>query len=414
MVWEFLHFFLVIYYLNWKSNVGGVITVISNRLGDILFLILVSLIINNILESNIIIRMFLCIILIIFIILTKRAQFPFMVWLPLAIRAPTPISALVHSRTLVVGGVILLIIFYEQIIFYYFLGFTILIILITMFISSIRSLIELDFKKLVAYSTLRQISLLFLRLIINLKNYCIFHLERHALLKSLLFLIVGVLLHFIWTNQNRRKNNTEISIFYKIIIFICLMRLIGIRFLCGFFSKEIILERVLNLNKNIWIISFIFLFIYITFLYSFRLIKIFIGDLIYTNIKYLSYLCLVLLIYQTIIIIRFGRFILNNIISKFYFRLFRIKLFLLFRIFLFLINIIKYIKLVEFIIIRLINLRLIFNKILIKIFSFKKTFEVFYLEYYQGNILWFFITTILNLKNWKYFIFVCLIVLFFI
>jgi NADH-ubiquinone oxidoreductase chain 5 len=93
--------------------------------------------------------------------MTKRAQVPISAWLPAAIAAPTPVRALVHSSTLVRAGVVLLLkIFFlvkgsvfEQLIF--------LIGLTTIFVAGLRAIIEIDYKKLVALSTLRQIGMLF-------------------------------------------------------------------------------------------------------------------------------------------------------------------------------------------------------------------------------------------------------------
>jgi NADH-ubiquinone oxidoreductase chain 5 len=134
--------------------------------------------------------------------MTKRAQTPISAWLPAAIAAPTPVRALVHSSTLVTAGIVLLIKFYFLLNYFLFQKFLIFIGLATIFSAGLSALIEIDFKKLVALSTLRQIGILVFILGLGTKWLALFHLVSHAFFKSCLFLVVGGGLHFIFTKQD--------------------------------------------------------------------------------------------------------------------------------------------------------------------------------------------------------------------
>jgi len=121
---------------------------------------------------------------------TKRAQFPFSSWLPVAMAAPTPVSALVHSSTLVTAGLYLLFRFY------WFLGDGVLLIsslvgLWTLCLASLAGSFEWDSKKIVAYSTLSQLGLMCVFFGWGLVGFGFYHLLIHALFKALMFICVG-------------------------------------------------------------------------------------------------------------------------------------------------------------------------------------------------------------------------------
>ena len=143
---------------------------------------------------------------------TKRAQFPFISWLPLAMAAPTPISALVHSSTLVTAGVFLI---------YRCLSFVICIpqpvlntIIIagafTALIGSVRSRLECDLKKCIAFSTLRHCGLIVIGLGLILLERVFFHLITHAILKSILFILAGWILYRHEGKQDIRLMNCSL------------------------------------------------------------------------------------------------------------------------------------------------------------------------------------------------------------
>ena len=185
--WEGLgvtSYLLVLFYYNWNSIRGANITILTNRWGDAFILLVV------IFYDNFELKFWCCIIFLI-IILTKRAIYPFRGWLPAAIAAPTPVSALVHSRTLVTAGFILI---FKFKILAYLLIFKYLFIFLgifTMIAGSLRALITRDVKKLVAFSTLRQLGFLLIRIRVIQLSIRLFHLLAHAFLKSIFFILIG-------------------------------------------------------------------------------------------------------------------------------------------------------------------------------------------------------------------------------
>lgn len=128
--------------------------------------------------------------------ITKSAQVPFSAWLPAAMAAPTPVSSLVHSSTLVTAGVYLLYRAYDGLLLgrsvFEGLGY---VRLVTLTIAGGAALVETDFKKIVALSTLRQLRIIMFSLSIGLPAVAFFHLVSHAMFKALLFLCVGVVIH---------------------------------------------------------------------------------------------------------------------------------------------------------------------------------------------------------------------------
>lgn len=128
--------------------------------------------------------------------ITKRAQVPYSAWLPAAIAAPTPVSALVHSSTLVTAGVYLLIRAYPILSQRRFsLEVLKCLRLFTLLMAGRVALVEVDLKKIVALSTLRQLRMILFAISICLPKVAFFHLITHAMFKSLLFLSAGVVIH---------------------------------------------------------------------------------------------------------------------------------------------------------------------------------------------------------------------------
>lgn len=273
---------LVIYFQNVKSYNAGILTALSNRIGDVLILLVIAWFLNygswNFIFYLDLIKIDLEIkwisYLIVLAAITKRAQIPFSAWLPAAIAAPTPVSALVHSSTLVTAGIYLLIRFNSLIVEGY-VGYLLLLLSgLTIFMAGLGANFEFDLKKIIALSTLSQLGLIIRILSIGFPILAFFHLLTHALFKALLFICAGVVIHSIKNFQDIRYiggliNQIPITITY---FNVANLALCGFPFIAGFYSKDLILEIVSFSRINI--VSY-FLYYFstgLTVCYSLRLI----------------------------------------------------------------------------------------------------------------------------------------------
>lgn len=272
---------LVIYYQNVKSYNAGILTALSNRLGDVALLMSIAWILNygswnflfyiEFIKGDFQISV-VCAIVILAAI-TKRAQIPFSSWLPAAIAAPTPVSALVHSSTLVTAGVYLLIRFRRLFIGTDLGKFLLLISGLTIFMAGLGANFEFDLKKIIALSTLSQLGLIMSILAIGFYKLAFFHLLTHALFKALLFMCAGAIIHNIKNSQDIRDMGS-LTVYMPLTIS-CLnvanLALCGFPFLAGFYSKDIILEIVLISELNLFSVFLFFFSTGLTVSYSFRL-----------------------------------------------------------------------------------------------------------------------------------------------
>jgi len=271
---------LVIYYQNVSSYRAGILTALRNRVGDVALLIRIAWIVyvggwNYIFYlDNKRLEMYIITIIVILAAITKRAQIPFSSWLPAAIAAPTPVSALVHSSTLVTAGVYLLIRFYELIDLIGFKSFVFFIGCLTIFIAGVGANLEFDLKKVIAISTLRQLGLIITTIGIGFPELAFFHLLTHAIFKALLFLCAGVIIHNLNNLQDVRGIGCLVNQmpFTSICFNISNLALCGMPFLAGFYSKDLILETYLIRNWNLLMFLLIFISTGLTVRYTFRLI----------------------------------------------------------------------------------------------------------------------------------------------
>nr|YP_009400046.1 NADH dehydrogenase subunit 5 [Nurudea shiraii]ARW70205.1 NADH dehydrogenase subunit 5 [Nurudea shiraii] len=293
-----ISFCLVIYYQNKKSYSSGFVTVFLNRLGD-LFIIFSLIWMLNFGTWNFIFLdyyknldyLFYISIMVMLASLTKSAQIPFSSWLPLAMAAPTPVSSLVHSSTLVTAGIYLMIRFNEIFLEFYFFEYLLIISCLTMFMSGLNAIFEFDLKKIIAFSTLSQMSFMFMILCMGKIEMCFFYLLMHALFKSMMFLSAGILILNMNNNQDIRKMGGLINYlpFCSLIFMFTLMTLCGFPFFCSFYSKDLIFEFFLMSNLNFFFFFFFFFSFFFTFFYSIRVIYY----LLLMNFSMLNYLMII-------------------------------------------------------------------------------------------------------------------------
>lgn len=253
-------FLLVIYYNNRSRLDSGLITVFTNRVGDCLFILSFMFIFYCgwfRLDFLSFYRVTLFSVVLFLGCITKRAQIPFSSWLPAAMAAPTPVSSLVHSSTLVTAGVYLIVRFN-----YLFEGiypFLICISLFTIFLAGLCAVYELDFKKVVAISTLSQLGFIVFSISCGYWVLSFLHIIFHAFFKRSLFLSTGRIIHYLLGDQDSRNfGSLGSSFFSKLLFFIRSLSLIGFPFSLGFYSKDTILGEILFSRFNL--ISFLFLF----------------------------------------------------------------------------------------------------------------------------------------------------------
>nr|UOU20228.1 NADH dehydrogenase subunit 5 [Glycera sp. i ZZ-2021] len=271
-------FILVIYYQNPKSLAAGMITALTNRIGDVLLLLSIGWSLNqghwliiNMWNSNFSLMICASITL---AAMTKSAQMPFSSWLPAAMAAPTPVSALVHSSTLVTAGVFLIIRFYPMLSKFFMFNLTLLMIsTMTMFMAGMSAMVETDLKKIIALSTLSQLGVMMASISLNLPNLAFFHLVTHAMFKALLFVCAGSLIHLHHHSQDLRfmGNSANQLPLTMGCLLAANMALCGLPFMAGFYSKDMIIEMCLFNQSNLVIIFMFLLATMMTAAYSIRL-----------------------------------------------------------------------------------------------------------------------------------------------
>ena len=270
-------YLLVIYYQRNKSYNAGIITALTNRLGDVGLLLCLAFLVKfgswNFYLFIPPLEISLILIILVGARITKRAQIPFSAWLPAAMAAPTPVSALVHSSTLVTAGVYLLIRFNYLLMSFDLLKYLILVGVFTMFIAGLGAMRELDIKKVIALSTLRQLGVMIITIGVGFPLIGFFHLVAHAFFKALLFICAGILIHNFKDYQDiRLMSRSACFMPFTLRMFMTAnLRLCGLPFMAGFYSKDLILEIFIMRRLNLFIFVIIILSTALTVLYSCRL-----------------------------------------------------------------------------------------------------------------------------------------------
>jgi len=289
--WELVglasYFLIGFYYEKFSASEAGKKAFVMTRLGDIAFFLgLLLVLLNfgnlNILDMNsvdVTARMSpalitLSAILIFGGVAGKSAQFPLLTWLPDAMEGPTPVSALLHSATMVAAGVYM----FARIFPFFSKSATAMTLFlaigtITMLLASTMAMVTRDIKQVWAFSTISQLGFMVMGLAAGSYFAGIFHLTTHAGFKALLFLCSGVLIHEYETNDffeigKHGGRGLKVPI---VCITLAAAALSGLPPLSGFFSKEAIMGGLAGLPNPIWLWAGL-LGAFLTAYYSFRLI----------------------------------------------------------------------------------------------------------------------------------------------
>ena len=212
----------------------------------------------------------------------KSAQIPLYTWLPDAMAGPTPVSALIHAATMVTAGIFM--ITRLNFLFDYVPSVQNIIAIIgaiTALVAATIALVQNDIKKVLAYSTVSQLGLMFLALGLGAYEIAVFHVITHAFFKACLFLGSGSVIHGLHGEQDMRKMGglKKAMPITFLTMLIAALAISGIFPLAGFWSKDEILMTAFNENKVLWVIGsiasimtafYMFRLIYLTFFNSFR------------------------------------------------------------------------------------------------------------------------------------------------
>jgi NADH-quinone oxidoreductase subunit L len=277
------------WYEKFSASEAGKKAFVMTRFGDVAFMLGLLLVLMNLGNLDILIMnspvvtthmapglITLSALLIFGGIVGKSAQFPLLTWLPDAMEGPTPVSALLHSATMVAAGVFL----FARLFPFFSHSPTAMTVFLTigtisMLLSSTMAMVSRDIKQVWAYSTISQLGFMIMGLAAGSYVAGVFHLTTHAGFKALLFLCSGVFIHTYETNdmfEIGRQGGRRLKV-PMICMIIAAAALSGLPPFSGFFSKEMIMGQLAHLNNPIWLGAGL-MGVFLTAYYSFRLIFI--------------------------------------------------------------------------------------------------------------------------------------------
>jgi len=212
----------------------------------------------------------------------KSAQIPLYTWLPDAMAGPTPVSALIHAATMVTAGIFMV----TRMHFLFDLAPQIQNVIaivgaVTALVAATIGLVQTDIKKVLAYSTVSQLGLMFLALGLGAYEIAVFHVITHAFFKACLFLGSGSVIHALHGEQDMRNMGglKKVMKITFVTFLISSLAISGIPPFSGFFSKDEILLTAFHNNIALWVIAslasvmtafYMFRLLYLTFFKDFR------------------------------------------------------------------------------------------------------------------------------------------------